>query len=125
MSNMRTASNGLNAFTSSMSSFGVVSDEGQALMQKAALALQMMSGAVSMISVATALVEARNKLATAEAVALTAAATAGGPVTWGNIAIATGAAVTASAAIYGLLTIRGDTETSIGRAMIGARLEGV
>jgi len=51
MSNMSTASNGLNAFTSSMSSFGIVSDEGQALMQKAALALQMMSGAVSMISI--------------------------------------------------------------------------
>lgn len=125
MNSMKTAATAVNSITSGVSSFGIVSDEGQALMMKAGAALQMMSGAVSMISVATALMELRNKVATAQAAVLTAAATAGGPATWVNIAIATGAAVTASAAIYGLLTIRGDTETSIGRAMIGAKLEGV
>lgn len=116
---------GVNALTRGMSSFGIIGEDGANAMQKAAGALQMMSGAVAIMGTVSTVMEMRNKVALAQATALTSTNVAAGPIGWGKIAVASASAGAAYVAVLGITTmIKADTETTVGRGIIQSAIGG-
>lgn len=91
-------------------------DELADTLNKAVSAFDIMVNACKVAGVAASLMSVKNAEAQAEAGILTSINSALGPIGWGNIAIATGAAVTAATLTGAIMTyeLRPDLETPAG-----------
>ncbi|NCA74542.1 MAG: hypothetical protein EOM93_06865 [Gammaproteobacteria bacterium] len=124
MNDLKKIIDATNSVTNSVRSLDSTTDQTQQALMKAGATLQLMSGVASMAGVLTKVMHLRNQQAMVVAETLTAVRAATGPAGWGIIAVATAAATAGGVAVYGMLTaIRGDTETSIGRATIAGKAE--
>ena len=119
---------GVGGIAKVMKTVGGEDEELMRVLSLSSSALQAVSGSLGAMRGLHALWEMRNDLKAAEGGALTAARAASGPPGWAMIALAAGAAATASVAMYGIVNNievgNFDLSTSAGMStMLGALKE--
>ena len=120
------SSGSLSAVLSGTQSLFGISSDLMKYVQMAAAAASLMSGVASGYQVLMSVVEAKNTIAAAKAAALTAA-NATNPIGWGKIALAAAAFSAAAVVTAGIMeyTLKGDTESTVGRSNIVSSIEGM